>query len=107
MALGCVPGHCGVKHAGPVALGQLSALLAQLRAIGGLREKKPGIFYRGASAFLHFHEDPAGLFADAKTSGCEFTRFSLSTEDDQRRLLTAVAAALGSKDHAPTPNSDA
>lgn len=55
-----------MKHASPAALQQITALLDELRAIGGLREPKAGTFYRGSSAFLHFHEDPAGVFADVK-----------------------------------------
>ena len=39
-------------------------LLAQLRALPGLTEKKRGVFYRKSRAFLHFHEDPKGMFAD-------------------------------------------
>jgi hypothetical protein len=83
-----------MKHASPSALHHLSALLDELRAVGGLREPKTGTFYRGSSAFLHFHEDPAGLFADAKLDGKEFTRFSLSQPADQANLLKAVRSAL-------------
>jgi hypothetical protein len=46
-----------MKHAGPSALDQLDALLDELRDLPGLREKSPGVFYRGSRAFLHFHED--------------------------------------------------
>lgn len=88
------PRSGSMKHASPSALHQLGALLDQLRAVGGLREPKTGTFYRGSSAFLHFHEDPAGLFADAKLNGREFTRFSLSRPIDQANLLKAVKTAL-------------
>jgi hypothetical protein len=83
-----------MKHASPMALHQLGALLDELREIGGLREPKTGTFYRGSSAFLHFHEDPAGLFADVKLDGREFTRFSLSQQIDRANLLKAVRCAL-------------
>lgn len=83
-----------MKHASPSALQQITALLDELRAIGGLREPKTGTFYRGSSAFLHFHEDPAGLFADVKLDGKEFTRFSLSQPTDQAKLLNAVRRTL-------------
>lgn len=83
-----------MKHASPSALQQITALLDELRAIGGLREPKTGTFYRGSSAFLHFHEDPTGLFADVKLEGKEFTRFSLSQPTDLAELLNAVRRAL-------------
>ena len=83
-----------MKHASSSALHQLNELLDELGAIGGLREPKTGIFYRGSSAFLHFHEDPAGLFADAKLDGKKFTRFSVSQQVDQADLLKAVRSAL-------------
>jgi len=89
-----------VRHATPAALDQLEAVLLELRKLGRLREKKRGTFYRGASAFLHFHEDPAGLFADVKLGGVDFSRRRVSTEAEQRGLLAAVRRAL-SADSAP------
>jgi hypothetical protein len=55
-----------VKHADAVALHRLSDLLDQIRLKGVIKEKKLGIFYRKSKSFLHFHEDPAGLFADLR-----------------------------------------
>jgi hypothetical protein len=83
-----------VRHATPAALDRLEPLLAELRDVEGLREKKRGTFYRGSSAFLHFHEDPAGLFADARLAGPDFTRLRVSTAAEQRALLAAVRRAL-------------
>jgi hypothetical protein len=83
-----------MRHATPAALDALEPLLAGLRGCAGLREKKRGTFYRGSSAFLHFHEDPAGLFADVKLAGAEFTRLRASTAAEQRAVLRAVRAAL-------------
>jgi hypothetical protein len=83
-----------MKHAGTAALAQLTDLLAQLRAVAGLTERKPGIFYRGSSAFLHFHEDPAGLFADAKIKGSGFERFPVNTPEERQVLLQAVRCGL-------------
>ena len=54
-----------MKHASTATLRRIGSLLAELRALPGLREKSAGAFYRGGSAFLHFHEDPAGIFADS------------------------------------------
>jgi hypothetical protein len=83
-----------MRHATLAALDRLEPLLASLRACAALREKKRGTFYRGSSAFLHFHEDPAGLFADVKLGGAEFTRLPATTAAEQRALLRAVRAAL-------------
>ena len=83
-----------MRHATPTALDQLEALLLELRKFGLLREKKRGSFYRGSSGFLHFHEDPAGMFADVKLDGVEFTRRRVSSEAEQRALVAAVRRAL-------------
>jgi hypothetical protein len=84
-----------VKHATPAALDRLEPLLAQLRGVTELREKKRGTFYRGSRAFLHFHEDPAGLFADVRLGSDDFTRLRATTRAEQRALLAALRAALG------------
>jgi hypothetical protein len=83
-----------MKHASPQALQQLAPLIEQLRALPGLVERTPGSFYCRSSAFLHFHEDPAGLFADAKLDFKVFARHRVSTRAEQRLLFAAVAAAL-------------
>jgi hypothetical protein len=82
-----------VRHARPDDLDPLDWLLTRLRELPGLVERKPGTFYRGSKAFLHFHVDPAGLFCDLKVDG-EFTRFRVSTRTEQRRLLTRARHAL-------------
>ena len=78
-----------MKHAGSEALDRLEALLTALRQIDGLTEKKRGVFYRKSAAFLHFHEDPAGLFADLRT-GAEFERFAVSTLAQRSAILARV-----------------
>lgn len=55
-----------MRHAGSEALDALEGLLVEIRKLEGLKEKKRGTFYRGPSGFIHFHEDPAGLFADLR-----------------------------------------
>jgi hypothetical protein len=79
-----------VRHARPAALDELEPLLEELRAIEGLVERNRGTFYRKGNAFLHFHEDPAGLFADLKRDG-EWQRLPATTTDDRRALLRAVS----------------
>jgi hypothetical protein len=83
-----------VRHARPAALDELEPVLVQLRALPDLKEKSRGTFYRKSQAFLHFHEDPAGLFADVRLGGADFTRMRVTTRAEQRALLTAVRAAL-------------
>jgi hypothetical protein len=82
-----------VKHAGPSALDVLEPLLLRLRRIDGLKEKKRGIFYRRGKSFLHFHEDPAGLFADLAL-GAEDLRLPVDTPAQQTALVTRIEAAL-------------
>ena len=78
-----------MKHAGLAALDSLEPLLQKLRKIPGLLERKRGIFYRQGTAFLHFHEDPAGLFADLRTSA-DFERYPVSSAEQVTRLLREV-----------------
>lgn len=84
-----------MKHAGPQALDAIEPLLEKLRTIllttPGLIERKRGIFYRGASTLLHFHEDPAGMFADLR-SGADFERYAVNTKAEIARLLRATKA---------------
>jgi hypothetical protein len=82
-----------VKHAGQAALDSLEPLLSLLREVPGIREKNRGTFYRGSRAFLHFHEDAAGLFADIRTE-TDFGRMRVSTAGEQRRLLRLVRQTL-------------
>jgi hypothetical protein len=84
-----------VKHAGPTTLAQLAKLLDALRQRPQLREPRPGTFYLKSKAFLHFHEDPAGIFADVKLDFVEFTRLPATTRGQQRALLQRVDACLG------------
>jgi hypothetical protein len=81
-----------MKHAGDAALNQLEDVIVELRRIPGLKEKKRGVFYRGASAFLHFHEDPAGLFADMRM-GPVWVRLPVNTPAQKRSVLSKVEGA--------------
>lgn len=79
-----------MKHASPDTLAALQPLLERLRQVGDLVEREPGVFYRRGMAFLHFHEDPAGLFADVKLAGATFTRWPVNTADERAELLVQV-----------------
>ncbi|HEY9869688.1 MAG TPA: hypothetical protein V6D08_11025 [Candidatus Obscuribacterales bacterium] len=79
-----------MKHAGQGALDALEPLLVEIRKQKALKEKKRGVFYRGATAFLHFHEDPAGFFADVRgKSG--WVRLPVNTDAERARLVSMVA----------------
>lgn len=81
-----------MRHAGQESLDRLEPLLAQLRALPGLVEKRRGIFYVRSKAFLHFHEDPKGLFADLRDEdGRDFDRFALGDEGARAALLDLAA----------------
>ena len=82
-----------MKHAGPAAVATLEPLLVRLRAFDSLRERTPGIFYRRSNAFLHFHEDPAGFFADVKIDG-DFQRFRVTDPAEQDALVALVVSLL-------------
>lgn len=84
-----------MKHAGDRGLDELEPLLAQVRTLPSLIEKKRGIFHRKSKAFLHFHEDAAGLFADIKVSGDgDYTRLRVSTGAERKRFVAFVRMSL-------------
>jgi hypothetical protein len=84
-----------MRHARQDALDQLEPLLAQIRALPGLTEKARGVFYRKSRAFLHFHEDPAGLFADVRgDDDGDFVRVDVTEEAGRADLLAAAQARL-------------
>jgi hypothetical protein len=82
-----------MKHAGAAALDALEPVLAQIRALEGLKEKSRGAFYRKSKGFLHFHEDPAGMFADLK-KGDDFVRMRVNTSAEIAALIRETKRAL-------------
>lgn len=85
-----------MKHASATALDQLEALLSRLRQLSQakLKEKKRGIFYHKSRAFLHFHEDPTGLYADVRLNGDVFERFEVTTLAQQEAFIERLVAAF-------------
>ena len=79
-----------MKHAGAAALDRLSPLVQGIRDIGALRERSRGVFYLRSRAFLHFHEDPAGLFADLRTANGDFERFQVDADASARSVVDLV-----------------
>jgi hypothetical protein len=85
-----------MKHAGTAALDRLEPLLQALRAIETLKERSRGVFYFKSKAFLHFHEDPAGLFADVRPrQDADFDRLQVDDDRAQAALLEIVRQATG------------
>lgn len=82
-----------MRHATPEDLERLEALLAELRGLAQLRERKPGSFSRGSRAFLHFHEDSGDLYADVRLDST-FERLKVTSADDQAVLLSRVRKAI-------------
>jgi hypothetical protein len=82
-----------MKHAGPETLDALEELLKKLRTLPQLTEKKRGTFYKKSVAFLHFHEDPAGIFADVKSDG-EFKRFEANNAKQCESIFAFAKKAL-------------
>jgi hypothetical protein len=50
-----------------------------------------------SQAFLHFHEDPAGLFADVRAVGGGFDRIKVDEAVGVAELLRRVEAVLAVK----------
>ena len=83
-----------MKHAGPAALDTIEPLLADIRAAApDLVEKTRGHFYRRSKGFLHFHEDPTGMYADLRV-GDGFERFRATAPAEQAELLQRIAALV-------------
>lgn len=83
-----------MKHAGAATLALLGDVLGEVRKLPQLREKSPGSFYFKSKGYLHFHEDPAGIFADVKLDLVEFTRMRATTATERKALLAKINASL-------------
>ena len=81
-----------MRHVSAAGLDELDDVLSELRGVDGLKEKSRGVFYRGSRAFLHFHEDPSGLYADVRLDA-DFERMRVTTKAERKRLLSVVRVA--------------
>ena len=82
-----------MKHAGLRTLARISPLLEELRARPALSEKRPGVFYLKSRSFLHFHDDPVGIFADVRLAD-EFVRLPVTSDPQQSDLLERIDDCL-------------
>lgn len=80
-----------MRHATSLALDRLEPFLDQLRSVSGLTEKRRGTFYRRSRAFLHFHEDSSGLYADVRF-GDDFERVRVETAAERNALFARIQA---------------
>jgi hypothetical protein len=84
-----------MKHAGPATLARIVPLLEDLRARHALRETRPGVFSLHGRAFLHFHDDPSGVFADVRLADA-FVRMPVTSAAEQSELLDRIDDCLSS-----------
>ncbi len=82
-----------MKHAGPDTLDRISELLRELRSRSALGERRPGVFELKSRAFLHFHDDPAGIFADVRLAE-GFVRQRVTSRSEQSDLLDRIDDCL-------------
>jgi hypothetical protein len=85
-----------MKHAGTATLEALEPLLSEIRSVPSLTERKRGIFYCKSQAFLHFHEDPAGIFADVR-GGSGWLRLPANSAAERRDLLRRIRTQVAAK----------
>ena len=83
-----------MKHASQQTIATLAPLLQKIRSHPSLVERTPGAFYRKSQAFLHFHEDPSGIYADVKLNLEDFTRVRATTAQEQAHLLSLIGKSL-------------
>ena len=84
-----------MRHAGAATLDSLEPMLEELRLLAQLVEKRRGVFYRKSKAFLHFHEDPTGLFCDVRlVPDADFERFPVTTAQERQEVLKRLTEAL-------------
>jgi len=81
-----------MRHARDEDLDRIEALLAQVRELPGLKEKRRGCFYRKSRGFLHFHEDPKGMFADISDPD---ERIDVTGPAGQAELMAKARQRLG------------
>jgi hypothetical protein len=82
-----------MKHASAQTLAEIEPLLERIRDLPGLREKARDIFYYRGAAWLHFHEDPAGIFADLRSGG-DWERLPATNGAQRGELLRQIKKTL-------------
>jgi hypothetical protein len=75
----------------------IAPLLEALRAHPALRETRPTVFQLNGRDFLHFHDEPEGVFADVRLTK-SFVRAPVSSHSEQMELLERIDHSLSSLD---------
>ena len=81
-----------MKHASQTTLAGIATQLTQIRALN-VKERSPGVFHLKSKPFLHFHEDPTGVYADVRAD-LEWERFAVADPVEWRKLLKRINDAL-------------
>lgn len=79
-------------------LADLDEEFAAIRDLGGITEKKPGIFYLKTVPFLHFHDSDGRRWADVKKPGGGWIRIDAAfgaSAAERREFTRAVRSAHG------------
>ena len=82
-----------MKHATAEDLIPIAGLLDKIRREKRIEEPKSGIFYFRGKAFLHFHVDPCGLFADLRGTH-DWERLAVNDRHGQALLLAKMSQRL-------------
>jgi hypothetical protein len=82
-----------MRRAGAATLERIAPLLVALRSHPALREGRPGHFHLGAREVLHFHDDPAGVFADLRLAA-GFVRLPATSPAEQAEVLGRLEECL-------------
>ena len=68
-----------MTHATAESLDRIASLLVRIRSFEKLKEKLRGAYYLKSRAFLHFHEDDEGMYADVRLDGLDFERLCIDS----------------------------
>ena len=75
-----------MKHASTKALDCIKDILTKLKKYKSLKEKQKGMFYKNSEAFIPFHEDLKGIFADLNIKN-KWERLLVSTKSGKDHFL--------------------
>jgi len=82
-----------MQHASAEDLDRLEPLLAELRAMPELHERRRGSFSRGSRAFLHFHSDAGAFYVDVRLASA-FERVRVTSGEEQTALVSRIRSVL-------------
>lgn len=87
-----------MKHMTETGLDQIQPLLQVIDDLAAvhdvLKPRKRGVYYLKSRAFLHFHQHEGDIYADVRLDGVEFARFKVTTQAEQRELVSRIKGAV-------------